>query len=245
MAIKTYPKGSRGKLSKNFSAYEFDCECGRCTETKVDEKLVEYLQQIRDITGKKVHITGPFRCPAHNAEVPNASKTSKHMLGMAADIKVEDTPPAEVAKIAESIGVLGIGLYDTFVHIDTRTKKSFWYSHKQEKRTTFGGAPKYTREQFVRDVQAAIGAAVDGKPGAETISKTVTVSAKINRSHAVVEPVQKRLLALGYEEVGEADDIAGAKFTSALAHFQQDNGCTITGMAEEWGKTWHKLLGMA
>ena len=42
----------------------------------------------------------------------------------------------EIAKYAESIGVLGIGLYETdkdghFVHIDTRTKKSFWYGHKR------------------------------------------------------------------------------------------------------------------
>jgi hypothetical protein len=39
---------------------------------------------------------------------------------------------------------LGIGLYETnsdgyFVHIDTRTTKSFWYGQKQAKRTTFGG----------------------------------------------------------------------------------------------------------
>lgn len=141
--IKTYPKGSNEKLSKNFQAYEFDCRCSRCTETKIDTELVDYLQQIRDHFGKAVHITGPYRCPDHNAEIPNASKTSKHMLGMAADIVVDDTPPAEVAAFAERIGVLGIGLYekkdcgDDFVHIDTRTSKSYWYGHKQAYRATF------------------------------------------------------------------------------------------------------------
>ena len=53
--------------------------------------------------------------------------------------------PAEIAKYAESIGVLGIGLYDTFVHIDTRPYKSFWYGHQQEYRDTFGGGT-YTLE---------------------------------------------------------------------------------------------------
>ena len=102
----------------------------------------------------------------------------------------------------------------------------------------------YSPEQFVRDVQAACGASVDGIAGAETLRKTVTLSASKNRSHATVKAVQKRLLALGYAEVGEADGIAGAKFTSAVAHFQQDNGCFVDGEIAEWGKTWCKLLGV-
>ena len=52
---------------------------------------------------------------------------------MAADIAVRGIAPAEVAKYAEFIGILGIGLYETdvdgyFVHVDTRTTKSFSYS---------------------------------------------------------------------------------------------------------------------
>jgi hypothetical protein len=40
------------------------------------------------------------------------------------------------------MGIKGIGLYDTekdgkFVHVDTRTTKSFWYGQAQEKRHTF------------------------------------------------------------------------------------------------------------
>lgn len=103
---------------------------------------------------------------------------------------------------------------------------------------------EYTLTQFIKDVQEATGASVDGISGQETISKTVTVSASINRRHAVVKPIQKRLNALGYKEVGEADGIAGPKFTSALGHYQQEHDCTPSGIAEEWGKTWHMLLGM-
>jgi N-acetylmuramoyl-L-alanine amidase len=103
----------------------------------------------------------------------------------------------------------------------------------------------YTLEQFVREVQEACGAAVNGVPDAETLHKTVTVSATKNRTHAVVKPVQKRLSALGYTEVGKADGIAGAMFTSALAHFQRDNECFADGEAAEWSKTWHKLLGVS
>ena len=38
------------------------------------------------------------------------------------------------------IGIKGIGLYDSFVHIDTRTAKFFWYGHGQEQRLTFNEA---------------------------------------------------------------------------------------------------------
>jgi peptidoglycan hydrolase-like protein with peptidoglycan-binding domain len=102
----------------------------------------------------------------------------------------------------------------------------------------------YDQEQFIREVQAATGSEVDGIAGNETIGNTVTVSRYKNRTHAVVEPIQKWLYALGYVEVGEADGVAGPKFTSALAHFQQDNNCVVDGEATAKKKTWRKLLGM-
>ena len=71
---------------------------------------------------------------------------------------------------------------------------------------------------------------------------TVTVSAKVNPKHAAVKPLQKWLNVLGYAEVGTADGVAGAKFTSAVLHFQMDNGCTPTGALQEWDKTWHKMI---
>ena len=101
------------------------------------------------------------------------------------------------------------------------------------------------KELFIRGVQDACGATDDGIAGPETLSKTVTISATVNKKHPVVVHVQMYLYALGYEEVGTADGIAGPKFTSALAHFQQDNECTPTGIAEAWGKTWQKLLELA
>jgi peptidoglycan hydrolase-like protein with peptidoglycan-binding domain len=102
----------------------------------------------------------------------------------------------------------------------------------------------YSLSAFVRDVQQAIGAAVDGIAGSETLSKTPTVSAAKNNTHPVVLPMQKRLVALGYTQVGEADGIAGSLFTAALTAFQRDNGCWRDGEATARNKTWRKLLGM-
>ena len=103
----------------------------------------------------------------------------------------------------------------------------------------------YTLKEFVTDVQKVIGAKVDGIPGPETLSKTVTVSAKKNNKHAVVKFIQKRLLALGYTEVGKPDGVAGPKFTSAVAHFQLDNHCVTDGEITAKNTTWKKLLGLA
>lgn len=252
MAIKTYKRGSKAQLSDNFKVSEFLCHgAGCCTHGKVDEKLVEILQKIRDHFGKPVHISSAYRCETWNKKVGGVSR-SYHCSGQAADIKVEDTSPAEVAKYAESIGVLGIGLYDSdadghFVHVDTREVKSFWLGHAQVKRSTFGGAPaqtRYTLEQFVRDVQAACGATVDGIAGKETLSKTITVSENKNQNHGVVKAVQKRLHALGYKNVGKADGIAGSLFTASVYDYQRENGCMADGEITAKNKTWRKLLGM-
>lgn len=106
-------------------------------------------------------------------------------------------------------------------------------------------APKYSLREFVKDIQLATGARVDGIAGPETLSKTLTLSAKLNRKHTCVYYVQRRLQALGYTEVGEIDGIAGGKFTAAVKHFQRDNGCVDDGEITARAKTWKKLLGLA
>lgn len=115
-----------------------------------------------------------------------------------------------------------------------------------EKKTVEEVEPEksYSLEQFIRDVQGATGSEVDGIAGPETLGNTVTISRYKNRTHPVVEFVQKRLFALGYTQVGEADGIAGAMFEEAMKAFQHDNGCTEDGEATAKNKTWRKLLGM-
>lgn len=103
----------------------------------------------------------------------------------------------------------------------------------------------YALEQFIREVQAATGSAVDGIAGSETIGNTPTVSARINREHPVVKPIQKRLAALGYDMVGEADGVAGSKFEAAVLAFQSDNHCWEDGEITSQNKTWRCLLGMS
>lgn len=102
----------------------------------------------------------------------------------------------------------------------------------------------YDLPSFISDVQRTCGAVIDGIAGPETLRKTVTVSAKNNRRHAVVKYIQKRLRALGYIEVGTVDGVAGPKFTAAVKRFQTVNGCVVDGEITRRAKTWRKLLGM-
>lgn len=105
-------------------------------------------------------------------------------------------------------------------------------------------ASTYSLTQFIKDVQKACAAKVDGIAGGETLSKTVTVSEKINCTHAVVKPLQKRLYALGYTQVGTPDGIAGPKFTKAVKAFQNAFNGIADGEITAGCKTWKKLLGM-
>lgn len=139
-----FKKGRTDKIAPNFQYKEFDCQGkGCCSTTIIDEKLVAYIQQIRDHFGKPITITSPYRCETHNKRVGGGT-LSYHMQGKAADIVVQGVSSREVAKYAESIGILGVGLYETaadgyFTHIDTRTEKCYWYGQKEEPRSTFGG----------------------------------------------------------------------------------------------------------
>lgn len=158
MDIKTYLKGDRNQLSENFKSTEFDCHGdGCCSMTKVDMDLVKILQKIRTHFGVATNINSGYRCPTHNKAVGGASQ-SYHMKGQAADISIRNVAPSEVAKYAESIGVLGIGLYDTFVHVDTRTSKFFWKTAKEIPVSTFGGTPikeDTSNEGVVKELEKA------------------------------------------------------------------------------------------
>ena len=101
----------------------------------------------------------------------------------------------------------------------------------------------YNLREFVADVQIALGAKVDGKAGTETLSKTITVSAKKNSKHKVVVPLQKRLNALGFD-CGEVDGIAGEKFTKAVMKYQKAYNCAEDGEITAKHKTWQHLLGI-
>ena len=101
---------------------------------------------------------------------------------------------------------------------------------------------KYTETDFIKDVQKILGVSITGTANEETFNKTVTLSEKINNTHALVKLVQKYLYALGYTEVGAADGEAGPLFTQAVNRYQKEKLGYQDGEIAAKGKTWQKLI---
>ena len=114
-------------ISKNFNLQEFECTHPNHRHTLVDDKLVEKLQRLRDRIGKPLTINSAYRCPERNKQVGGA-KNSQHLHGKAADVSLHNVamPIEKVKELAIEIGFDGIGLYDTFIHLDTRGYPARW-----------------------------------------------------------------------------------------------------------------------
>jgi len=107
------------QLTKHFSEDEFKCSC--CGAVPMDKKFMEKLEQLRLAYGKSMIITSGYRCSVHNVKI-GGSKSSKHMEGIAADIKISSGSEAyQLIKLAIGLGFTGIGVAKTFLHLDTRT----------------------------------------------------------------------------------------------------------------------------
>lgn len=215
--MQTYYRENNTKLSANFTSREFNCKCGKCKTTLIDSQLVRYLQLIRNHFGKPVTLNSAYRCADHNRAV-NGSGKSKHLTGQAADIVVRGVEPKEVAKYAESIGVKGIGLYDTFTHIDTRGTKAFWYGHEQE-----------YRDSFINPSNSPT------KPEVATVSK-ITIELPTLRKGAVNNYVNVLQALLGIF----IDGVFGKDTEEAVKAYQKKNGLAADGVVG--AKTWTELF---
>lgn len=111
------------KVGKHFKVKEFACKDGSQV-VFIDSYLVSILDILRNKIEKPVIINSGYRTPTRNKEVGGA-KYSYHMRGMAADIRVSGMKAKEIANELNAIvpNECGIIVYNTWVHIDTRTKK--------------------------------------------------------------------------------------------------------------------------
>jgi uncharacterized protein YcbK (DUF882 family) len=131
------------KLTKNFSKSEFECKCGcEMPQDVLDNiKIVaEQLQIVQNRLGKEIKINSAYRCPKHNKSIGGVYKivngkrieTSEHVLGKASDIVVDGISPKNIflllnmMMVDKEIKTGGLGLYNTFVHIDFRGYIARW-----------------------------------------------------------------------------------------------------------------------
>ena len=147
---------------------------------------------------------GVYRTESYNSKVGGADK-SYHLYGSAADIRIDGVTPLMIAAYVEGLGVKGIGMYDTFVHVDTRTSNYFWVNRSGNRVSTFGGSKSMGQ-----------------KPDTGIILK------KGSRGEAV-KWLQERLNIRGASLT--VDGIFGEKTYMAVVEYQKSVGIKVDGIA--------------
>jgi uncharacterized protein YcbK (DUF882 family) len=130
-------------MTKNFNIEEFQCKGNLkgCDCQMPDDvynniqELAENLQIVRDMLDEPIKINSGWRCEEYNRKIKGA-KRSQHLLGKAADIRIKDLTPDEVANAIEKLqegGFIkkgGLGRYNSFTHIDIRGRNARWDNRK-------------------------------------------------------------------------------------------------------------------
>jgi uncharacterized protein YcbK (DUF882 family) len=125
--VNGYKKGISAKLSAHFSTTEFDCHCSRpsCDITYVDDDLIKFLEEKRDMVGKQFNVLSGFRCTAHNHEV-GGKPGSQHLQGKAADLQFPLNDILDYVDFFKDADGLGIYRKKHFLHVDVRGHRARW-----------------------------------------------------------------------------------------------------------------------
>ena len=236
-----------GTKYPNFKKAEFKCPCGKCNGygDGIASSLLVTLQNLRDKYGA-VKITSGYRCTSHNKEV-GGSTNSKHTKGQAADFYIDGFN--RQSKRVDMVNELKKTEYYNYsytnvngnhpnmgnvVHVDTKLVDP-------DQDTAY--------KTFVKDLQKAIGANVDGIAGPETLSKTPTISTSTGWNHKAVRPLQVYLQSLGYNLGSKGvDGQFGKDMKACIKKYQKDVGLATKyqdGIVTAKMYTWKKLLKLS
>jgi hypothetical protein len=94
-----------GDLTKNFSAWEFECPCG-CGQSKMNSNTMIKIQLFRDAYDKSFSPVegGGYRCRAYEKGI------GVHNMGLAIDPGIPRADMFPALKIAIEVGFTGYGL---------------------------------------------------------------------------------------------------------------------------------------
>lgn len=106
-------------VSKNFLLSEFECPC--CGLAKIDSRVVNALQKLRDKIGV-ITVTSGCRCKKHNAEVGGVAD-SAHLYGRAVDIAVPAGQQTRIKKQALESGFEKVLCYPDREYIHMQINK--------------------------------------------------------------------------------------------------------------------------
>ena len=101
-----------------FQLSEFDCK--ETGENKMHKDFLQKLDELRHYCGFPFLITSGYRSVNHSVEVKK-SKPGTHTQGIAADISINNgVDRINIVSKALELGFTGIGVANTFVHVDIR-----------------------------------------------------------------------------------------------------------------------------
>lgn len=127
-----YREGSF-QIRPHFKMYEFACH-DESEFVKVSSEMLDKLQLLREILGIPLTINSAYRSLTFNRKI-GSKDTSQHREGTAIDIRKSAKlkrkySDEDIIRIATAIGFRGIGVYNTFIHLDTRKDPAFWDNRK-------------------------------------------------------------------------------------------------------------------
>jgi len=127
----------RVQLSENFFLDEFQCSCCGGVHYLKGE-LVTKLQAAREYLGVGLIITSGSRCQDHHLAIYASLnrpvvKNSRHLSGMAVDVKKSDGSNFtvdELAYLKRHFGGIGITESLSWLHLDTGPKRYWTYENE-------------------------------------------------------------------------------------------------------------------
>lgn len=104
----------------HFSPAELACShCGELP-SDLDVELLDKLEILRKLQDQPLKVNSGHRCREHNLYVGGAAYSQHKAL--AVDLALSGHDPLQLYKNAISLGFLGIGLGDSFIHLDLRRR---------------------------------------------------------------------------------------------------------------------------
>lgn len=111
------------------------CPC--CKASLCQTSLIIGIRELELLAGFNLEITSGYRCRKHNAAVKGAPN-SQHMLGLAVDIVrprslIDPKALASFWILGQKCGFRGLGIGETFLHLDQRKTLAVWKYGKGNK----------------------------------------------------------------------------------------------------------------
>lgn len=172
---------------------------------------MDKLQALRRKLNAPMIVNSAYRSPEHNRNVGGA-KGSKHMEGIAFDVRMDNHDPDTYIAAALEVGFKGIGTYpkQNFVHVDARSTRASWGKPFPRRSVTPSFAPEEPREAdtVAKDGQAkgiitglggavaASGGVLSGVGGLDPVAQYIAIGGLVITLAALAYLFRKRLARL-------------------------------------------------